>query len=45
MTYKEDLIRVLRAENATLRNKIEFLEAKLDVNQEQIKNKYYEQKR
>mgnify|MGYP003624452407 FL=1 len=30
MTYKEDLIRVLRAENEILRNRIEILEIKLE---------------
>ncbi len=45
MTYNEDLIRVLRAENESLRNRLEFLEAQIEVNKLNIKENYYEQNR
>jgi uncharacterized protein YlxW (UPF0749 family) len=40
MTYNEDLIRVLQAEVDTLRNKVEELEAKLEVTH--LKKENYE---
>tara|TARA_B100001059_G_C17834285_1_gene586847 strand:- start:649 stop:771 length:123 start_codon:yes stop_codon:yes gene_type:complete len=36
MTYNEDLIRVLQAEVDTLRNKVEELEAKLEISNTNI---------
>lgn len=42
MTYNEDLIRVLQAEVDTLRNKVEELEAKLEVTNQNLKKENYE---
>lgn len=42
MTYNDDLIRVLKAENQTLRSKIEFLEAQIEINNINIKERNYE---
>ena len=36
MTYNEDLIRLLQAEVDTLRNKVEELEAKLEISNTNI---------
>lgn len=40
MTYNEDLIRILQAEVDTLRKKVEELEAKLEVTNQNLKKDY-----
>jgi hypothetical protein len=40
MTYNEDLIRILQAEVDTLRNKVEELEAILEVTNQNLKKDY-----
>ena len=36
MTYNEDVIRLLRAEVDTLRNKVDELEAKLEIKEQEL---------
>ena len=45
MTQSEDIIRLLRTENIVLRNRVEFLEAKLEIELNKQKENYYEQNR
>tara|TARA_R110002012_G_scaffold280_5_gene1090 strand:+ start:401 stop:538 length:138 start_codon:yes stop_codon:yes gene_type:complete len=45
MTQSEDIIRLLRTENIVLRNRVELLEAKLEIELKKQKENYYEQNR
>lgn len=45
MTQSEDIIRLLRTENTVLRNRIEFLEAQIEVEHNKQTKNHYEQKR
>ena len=45
MTQSEDIIRLLRTENIVLRNRVEFLEAQLEIQLNKQTKDHYEQNR